>query len=166
VEFRYRPPHPPTMEIQESKCEFIRPVQYQRDCISCCFYSSMIYATNVATGFYVGDFWYSAVFFYLLNTSLLFHYTRNEIMRTIDKTGIMAVVIYGSYKFFDNLPKYQDDLLYPVTIVSSFLYVVYLYYYGYYYKQYCYCEDMDTADRWHSLLHLVSCIGNHLILFM
>lgn len=88
----------------------------------------------------------------------------------MDKFSIMAVVIYGGYVFlqkcllneFTNLHQY----ILAILIVMSFLATIFLYVYGFYYNKYCFTDDKNLANMFHSLLHLISSFGHHMIVIL
>jgi hypothetical protein len=48
----------------------------------------------------------------------------------------------------------------------SFIYVIYLYYFGYYNNKYCFDKNKKNQMKWHALLHLVSSFGHNLIIYI
>ena len=98
----------------------------------------------------------------LFSTSVLLHSNNNIYTLLLDKVSIFAIVCYGGYTFYNNLTPFTcnlNDKIMPVLIILTFLLTTYLYYYGYMYNKYCYCEDTDKANQWHSLLHIISSVG-------
>ncbi len=83
----------------------------------------------------------------------------------MDKVSIVLVVYYGGKTFFINSVNIDNfkDFICSILIISTFLYTIYLYYYGYCYNKYCFHEDKKVANLYHSLLHIVSSIGHNLI---
>jgi hypothetical protein len=61
--------------------------------------------------------------------------------------------------------KNRFPLLVPF-IILTFLITIYLYYYGFTCKKYCFCEDTYIANMWHSFLHFVSFIGHGMIVLL
>lgn len=135
---------------------------------NCCFYSSFIFLVNSIVAFYFGYMFYSIIFFILVITSLIFHSTCNIYSMIIDKIAILMVVFYGGYLFYTKCLRPIDfkQMLYMIAIISTFLTTVYFYYFGFLNKKYCFCEDKQIANLYHSFLHGVSCIGHLLIVFM
>lgn len=135
---------------------------------NCCFYSSFIFLVNSIVAFYFGYMFYSIIFLILVITSLIVHSTYDNYAMIIDKIAILMVVFYGGYLFYTKCLQPIDlkQMLYMIAIISTFLMTVYLYYFGYTRNQYCFCEDKQVANGWHSFLHFVSCIGHVLIVFM
>lgn len=52
------------------------------------------------------------------------------------------------------------------TFNSVLFMVCYLFIYGYYANKYCYNEDPDKANKYHSLLHICATISILLIIIM
>ena len=122
-----------------------------------CFYSSFIYLTNSIVAFLYDYYVYSFLFFMLFSTSVLLHSNNNIYTLLLDKVSIFAIVCYSGYTFYNNLTPFTcdvNDKIMPLLIISTFLLTIYLYYY----------EDKDMANQWHSLLHIISSAGHHLIL--
>jgi len=113
---------------------------------------------------------YAFLFGCLFLTSLIVHTNYNIYTNILDKMAIIAVVVYGGYVFFQkcllnefaNLQQYILVLL----IVMSFLATIFLYVYGFYYNKYCFTDDKNVANAYHSLLHLISSFGHHMIVLL
>jgi len=137
--------------------------------LSCCFYSSFLFLMNSGLACIHKYYLYSSLFMVLFASSILFHYNTNIYTMLIDKISIFFIVIYGGYVFIQkciiydhNFPKFIIILF----IVSTFLITIYLYYYGFLHKKYCYHLDTTIANLYHSFLHLISFIGHSLIITM
>ena len=105
----------------------------------------------------------------LFSTSILVHSNNNIYTLLLDKVSILGIVCYGGYLFYNSLTPITSNLndkIMPVLIILTFLLTIYLYYYGYMYNKYCYDEDKDIANLYHSLLHIISSVGHHLILHL
>jgi hypothetical protein len=137
---------------------------------NCCFYSSTIFLVNSIAAFYFDYYLYSLFFFMLVITSLVVHSNNNNNIYTniIDKISILFIVFYGGYLFYKKclLPIDIKRVGLMITIVSTFLITIYLYLFGYINRQYCFCSDINLANQYHSLLHMISSIGHNLIIFM
>lgn len=136
---------------------------------NCCFYSSTIFLVNSIAAFYFDYYLYSLFFFMLVITSLVVHSNNNNIYTNIiDKISILFIVFYGGYLFYKKclLPIDIKRVGLMITIVSTFLITIYLYLFGYINRQYCFCSDINLANQYHSLLHMISSIGHNLIIFM
>ena len=134
-----------------------------------CFYSSFIFLTNVIVAYYYKYYLYARLFFLLTITSLLYHSTPSIYGNINDKIVIALIVLYGGYLFFEKYKSQAPSIRYWVisfSIISTFLATVYLYSYGYISNQYCFYEDRNIANIYHSLLHIISSIGHILVMIM
>ena len=124
---------------------------------NCCFYSSFIFLVNSIVSFYFGYMFYSIIFFILVITSLIVHSTHNIYAMIIDKIAILLIVFYGGYLFYTKCLRPIDikQVVYIILIVSTFMITIYLYYFGYLNTKYCFCEDKQIANIYHSLMHFV-----------
>jgi len=132
-----------------------------------CVYSSFIYLSNSIVALLYNYYIYSFLFLLLFCTSILFHLHNNIYTLLLDKVSIIAIVFYGGYIFYNNhktilFTTNLTNKIIPVLIISTFIVTIFLYYYGYMYNKYCYYEDKDIANQWHSIIHIVSSIGHHL----
>ena len=125
-------------------------------------YSSFLFLTNFIIGIYYNYYLYSLLFLFLFITSIVYRMFRCDLTYTIDKCAAFSVIIYGGYIFYLNLM--NISLLRLSVILFSFLYTFFLFYYGYYKNEYCYNKDPTISQEYHSLLHLISSIGHHLIM--
>ena len=125
--------------------------------------SSFIFFTNVITTYLYKKYYnYSMLFFNLTLTSLLFHSNPNIYTNIIDKFAIVSVVTYGGFVLYNKIT--IDNLRTVILICSSFISVLVLFFYGYYNKKYCY--DPTYGIHYHCLLHFISSIGHHFIIFL
>lgn len=130
--------------------------------------TSLVYLSNAFTcGIYQKKY-YSALFCVLVMTSILFHSNPNIVTNVIDKIPICGIVSYGGYTYIhavQTIPtQYSISTIYYVLPPIAFIYVLYLFGYGYLTKQHCFDDDDTIANRSHAYLHLISSIGHHCIL--
>jgi len=126
--------------------------------------SSFIFITNAASTFYKKYYIYCLLFICLTITSLIFHYNTNIYTNILDKIFILAIVSYGGYILYNkSTPTNQIRVL---LIITTFLSVIFLFFYGYCVKDYCYHPDKCVGDNYHCVLHIVSSLGHHLITFL
>jgi ABC-type multidrug transport system fused ATPase/permease subunit len=126
--------------------------------------SSLIFITNSLSAYYKNYFFYSILFFCLTITSVIFHYHTTLYTKIIDKIFILAIVLYGGhllYKKTNINNQYQVFL-----IILTFLTSIFLFYYGYCVNEYCYHPDKCISNRYHCMLHILSSLGHHLIIFL
>uniref|UniRef100_A0A6C0I4Q1 Uncharacterized protein n=1 Tax=viral metagenome TaxID=1070528 RepID=A0A6C0I4Q1_9ZZZZ len=139
--------------------------------LSSCFYSSFVFLCNILYAYCKDDYIYVALFSFLFVTSVAFHANiEKETTLLLDKIPIVSIILYGGYAFYEkmierNLTSFFDYLI-PLLIVSTFVSTGYLYTYGYWTKQYCFYEDEVVANYYHSALHVISCVGHILIMFL
>jgi hypothetical protein len=132
-----------------------------------CFYSSIIFISNILIAYCYKYYVYSLLFLLLLITSLIFHSNNNIYTLLIDKISIILVVLYGGYLFIDKINKSDEvKYFYLLIIIFTFIITIYLYYFGYCYNKYCFCEDKEMANKYHSLIHIISSVGHNLIIIM
>ena len=124
-------------------------------------YTSFAFLTNALVAFVSGYPMYALLFATLFKTSILFRLYPSTVTFLFDKVAVNAVVGYGGYLLYQRLS--ELNLVWIVTIVSTFAVTVYLFYYGYMTNTYCYDKKKTTQLHYHSLLHLISSFGHHLI---
>ena len=142
------------------------------------FYSSLIFITNICTTFYKHYYLYSSLFFMLTISIVVYGsfvlYNKNNIKyldwrdpkpkATVVSDGNPKVVAEGFR--FKSLVNSRRIHYYTYIVVFTFLFVVYLYAYGYIITNYCFHPQIYTADKYHSLIHILSSFGHHLITFL
>jgi hypothetical protein len=137
-----------------------------------CFYSSFIFLINVFVAAYYKYYIYAILFFTLFITSIIVHsYYSNSIIIALDKIVIALVVLYGGWLFWTKLATKHDTkmltkMLWSLLILCTFFATIYLYCYGYFAKQYCFCDDFDVACLWHCLLHCCGSFGHICIVLL
>lgn len=126
------------------------------------FYSSFIFLFNSLLAVRFSNYVYALLFLILFLTSLLFHSNRTEVVSILDKIAVDVIVLYGAYVFYT---KFLDiPPVISAVIVSTFIAVVMLYYYGYICEDYCFNTDKSVANIYHSLLHIISSTGHTLLI--
>lgn len=141
---------------------------------NCCQISPLIFIINILFGFYYGYILYGLLFLSLLITSLLHHTYYTEFTTIIDKVSILYVILYGSMLFYQkiniidstNYKSISRTSLLSIIIILTFLSIFYLYHYGYYNNKYCFDTSIDTAYKYHSLIHYISCFSHTLIMLL
>ena len=124
-------------------------------------YTSVAFLTNALSAVWGGHWIYAILFVALFKTSTLWRLYPSTATFLLDKVALNAVVFYGGYLLYYRLPEIHATWI--VAIVSTFVATVYLFYYGYLTKRYCYNKKKTIAANYHSLLHLISSFGHHLI---
>lgn len=130
------------------------------------FYSSLLFLTNLAHNLFYENYVYAFAFMILTITSLFHHSNTTNLTYIIDKIAIIFVVLYGGYFFYNKCLDIQNPIkyVYAVVIVITFLSTMFLYYYGFQCKHYCFSLDEKVAQFYHVLMHFVSSFGHHLII--
>jgi len=127
------------------------------------WYSSFLFLTNTMIALYVSQYLYSFIFFILFCTSIYYRLNKDKLHAFyMDKLAVLSVVFYGAFVFYSKFNKISPIL--SSIIVLLFLSTTYLFYYGYYTQSFCYDKDPDVAYIFHSILHVISSIGHHMIL--
>ena len=129
--------------------------------LSTCFYSSFVFLTNCVTAIWTQDLIYFRMFLTLFITSLIVHSNNNIWTNLLDKIPIIGIVSYGAYMYSKKLDRAGSSF-----ILLTFIAVIFLYCYGYITASYCYDPDSEVASLYHSLLHLISSVGHHLIMLL
>ena len=125
--------------------------EYDKNKILITFYSAFFFLTNVLTCIYFREYVYALLFFILFGTSILVHgFIWNIYTNALDKLAILMVVLYGGYKMYKKCDPTTISLL---TLFINICFIATIYIYKHY------------TINLHILLHLVSSIGHHLILF-
>lgn len=126
--------------------------------------SSLLFLTNSSFAFFKKNYLYATGFLFLTITSLLFRLYANEYTLLIDKTAILAVVLYGAYIFLKNLGNVSKLLL--TAIASTFIATIILYYYGYTANRFCFDQDIYIAENYTALLYILSSIGHNMLIML
>ena len=127
------------------------------------FYTALFFITNMVTAFYREYYTYAALFLVLTITSLFAHSSDNVYANIIDKFAVFLIVTYGGYILYNKLSR--DKICIIIGAIISFLLVIILYVYGNFKKCFCFHPDECKAKRCHGLLHFISSLGHHLIIF-
>jgi hypothetical protein len=125
--------------------------------------SSFIFTTNVITAYLYKQYYiYSLLFLILTITSFFYHSNSNIYTNIIDKCAIGGIVFYGAYMLYNKFN--MNKLLEIILIFACFFSILFLFFYGYYNKKYCY--DPEWGNYYHGLLHFISSLGHHIIIFL
>ena len=131
-------------------------------CTNLLFFSSLMFITNTITAYQKEYYFYSFLFGTLTTTSVI-HHTNYTIYTSItDKLAVMSVVVYGAYMVYLKNIIYQKWRI--SIILSAFMGCIFLFGYGYFTNNYCF--HPDKGNMYHSLLHMISSVGHHCIIFV
>jgi len=125
-------------------------------------YTSVVFLTNAVTAFSNGYWFYAVLFTLLFKTSIVWRLYPSTLTFVLDKAVLNAVVFCGGYILYTRLPNIH--LMWILFIMTTFVATVYLFYYGYITKSYCYDTKKTVAANYHSLLHVIASLGHHLII--
>jgi hypothetical protein len=100
------------------------------------------------------------LFFLLTCSSVTVHYNDNMITNLLDKIVIGFIFVNGLRLF---LMTENKSINKSIFIVLTFLFVVFVYIYGYANKKYVFDENDEISKKYHLLMHLLGSIGHHLI---
>lgn len=131
-----------------------------------CLFSSFIFLTNVLNNYIHNEFEYAFIFFCLFITSIIFHYSKTFYSHIIDKLSIIIVVLYGGYVYYKKITTSTEINWARYVPILCFFLTIYLFLYGYLTDSYCFNNDCETANIYHSLLHVVSSVGHHAIVML
>ena len=127
-------------------------------------FTSFIFLTNMFTACICQHYVYSFLFALLTVTSVVYHMTRNIYTNILDKIGIFLIVFYGTYNLHKKTHAYK--FVFVSLVVFLFLVTNMLYIYGYFTKQFCFHRKLFIGNKYHSLVHCISSLAHHLIIFM
>jgi hypothetical protein len=134
--------------------------------INVLFFSSFVFITNIITAYYKNYYMYSFLFTCLTITSMIVHTIDNIYTNLIDKVSVLSIVTYGSFVLCNKSMNENACVIIPVWVFILFLLCIYLYIYGYCNKMYCFDQEKSIASKYHMLLHVISSVGHHFIIFM
>jgi hypothetical protein len=127
-------------------------------------YTSLFFITNIFTALYQEYFLYAFFFLLLTISSIIVHTNDTMYTNLMDKLFISFIVVYGGVTMYH---KYNDENYRNAFIVIiAFVFCIWVYLLGFLHKDYCFHSEKCIADKYHCLLHLISSIGHHLIIFM
>ena len=127
-----------------------------------CFCSSFLFLTNALLAYKYKYFNYSYAFIFLVITSLIHHFYYTKFTRNLDRIAILIVFYLTLLLIYDKKIKLVVNLY--IGLCFFIYFYLYLYLYGYFTNQYSFDTNYRKSCLWHSLLHLISCIGFNLII--
>lgn len=132
--------------------------------------SSLFFLSNFIHARLRGYRFYSTWFYLLTVTSIIIHgfFPENLIANLIDKIPIAGIIITGFNLFLKKLLRVPPikQFTHATIVLSTFSFVIYIFYYGYLTNQFCFDKNKYTATLFHALLHLTSSLGHHAIIIM
>jgi len=134
-----------------------------------CIFSSFFFLITAILAFYKKYYVYGFLFLLLLTTSLNIRFYNNTYSHILDQVTIISIVIYGAFLFYkkcSSKPLNNRIIILQFLVLLAFFITIYLYYYGYYTNEYCFHENKNIGNLYHSLLHIISSYGHNIIIIM
>jgi len=128
--------------------------------------TSAVFCTNFIHNTLKNQYIYAWLFLLLTSSSILihsrifeedFHFHNNLIL--IDKTIIYSIALYGGYVYWKSLNQIPSHY-FPVISISI---VIWYYVIGYFSNKYCFDENKEIAEIYHSMIHIIGSLGHHSI---
>jgi hypothetical protein len=136
-------------------------------------FSALFFITNSMHAFYNNTRIYAFVFAFLTCTSLFHHSPSlsNSYTYLIDRIAILFVVLCGGYILYKKSKniinkKLLFEICMIIIVIIAFCASIYLYYYGSLKHIYCFDSNKNIANISHSLMHVISSAGHHLIMLL
>jgi len=133
-----------------------------------CFFSSFLFLTSALLAYKYKYYEYAFSFLFLVITSLIHHYYFNTFTRNLDRIAIL-IVSYYSILIFYNKNKDKDNKIEPahnLFFVLSFIFITFIFIYGFFAKKYSFDKNHRTACLWHSLLHSIACVALNILILI
>jgi len=128
------------------------------------FYSSFILLTNVAVGLLTSNHIYSILFATLFVTSVVVHTTNHIVVNLLDKLVIFLIFLYGGYRLYEKRYMTWWGIAKMCIIVSTCLFVVWVYCYGYLTGDLCFHPVKEICTIYHVFMHIVGSLGHNMIM--
>ena len=122
--------------------------------------SSFFLLTNVFHLFFKNNKYYLYSFLFLFLSSIIYHETKDESVKLLDKLFIYNIVFTGGYLLF----LHNNFDIPTILAIIFFISNIYLYYFGFFCNKYVFDNDKNIAENFHSLLHLTGSLGHHCII--
>ncbi len=129
-----------------------------------CIASSFLFLPTAYYALGKNQLLYCRLFQLLFLTSIAFHLLPSLTAFSVaDKLTLYSIVAYGGILFYQGLkrlPATTTTFLKMALILSTFLYVFYVFCIGNIWSTHCFDPNPVHAQLWHSSLHLASSIGH------
>lgn len=119
--------------------------------------SSLLFGLNTLYLIPKNDHIYTLSFGALTLSSVIHHSFKNSLIGNIDKLFAFNIVIQGGMRFF---PRIYENLLLSSVVFLAFSGVIVLYIGGLLTESMCFHPNRCIGYRYHSLLHVCSCVGH------
>ena len=107
---------------------------------------------------------YAFLFMNLLVTSVVVHYEDTIGTNLVDKCSVFYVFLYGLYTLYSRAS--AESWVYMLIIVSTFLFVVWVYIYGFLNRRFVFDDKKRVSVRYHGLMHVIGCFGHNMIMLL
>lgn len=125
-------------------------------------WTSLYLITNSISAYYRDYIIYAFLFLLLTITSVINHATHHSLINSIDKMTVYAVAVYGGYHLYSYGS--WNQLCMILVIISTFLLTLVMYEYGFRHNKYCFDPDPLVSQMYHGYMHIIGCIGHHLVM--
>lgn len=126
--------------------------------------TSLLFVTNVFHALVRGYFVYAFLFMNLLVTSVLVHYEDTLGTNLADKCSVFYVFLYGLHTLCHKMS--AENGLYTLIIVSTFLFVVWVYIYGFFNRTFVFDDKKRVSVQYHGLMHAIGSFGHNMIMLL
>ena len=126
--------------------------------------TSLLFVTNVLHALVRGHFVYAFLFMNLLVTSVVVHYEDTIGTNLVDKCSVFYVFLYGLYTLCSRAS--AESWAYTLVIVSTFLFVVWVYIYGFFNSVFVFDRSKSVSVQYHGLMHAIGSFGHNMILLL
>lgn len=82
----------------------------------------------------------------------------------MDKCSVFYVFLYGLYTLCSRAS--AESWAYTLVIVSTFLFVVWVYIYGFFNRRFVFDDKKRVSVQYHGLMHVIGCFGHNVILLL
>lgn len=134
----------------------------------CCLYTSFAFILNAILSIYFEYYTYSGLFLILFLTSIYYHTTYTLLSNVLDKSAILAVILYGLYlvnkkEIKNNHTKIKSKKLVNLVVNFIILSICFLWVFKTFNKKYLFIQN---DQMFHCTLHIISSICFMIPLFM
>ena len=134
--------------------------------------SSYLFFINVYVCYNKKYYIYTILFINLLISSVIYHWIEYDLYDNIENINIIKkiykinenlIIIYALFIFLYKNFKNKRSIFYNGMIIYLFLFSIYLWFYGFYKKKYCFDTNKEVSSKYHSFIHLLAVIDHLLI---
>ena len=119
-------------------------------------YSSFSFIMTLFAAIYMKYYIFIFLFICLIFTSVMNHIKYKKFTEILDKAVVFIIVLYTVYFHYINYNHRKK--LYVSIFLIIWLYLILIYFYGYYFKDYCFHSNIDIANNYHLTGHILCAI--------